>query len=257
MFSERFLAFLDLEKEAPSLHYLNRLVEAHQRKVRWETMTKFIDYAERNEEDAYLPTAEECLDRIIHKGAGGTCYTLARGFHKLLAELGFEVHYLFMNPRHLCLRVDLEGEPYYVDTGYSAPLFQAYPLRKSFEVKAPAETFTYSVSDREITVTREPGPVKQLITEPVSWEWVKEHVRGTHDWQDGFAFQSLKLFGYIDGVAVSLRDNGLRIFRETGFEDHILDQSGVMEWVRRFGFDEGTYQQAVDIYTEKKGKAPY
>ena len=52
---------------------------------------------------------------------------------------------MYMDPGHLCLRVNLD-QPYYVDVGYCAPLFQAYPLYESFQVSNVRETFTYEVS---------------------------------------------------------------------------------------------------------------
>ena len=48
---------------------------------------------------------------------------------------------MYMDPGHLCLRVNLD-QPYYVDVGYCAPLFQAYPLYESFQVSNVRETFT-------------------------------------------------------------------------------------------------------------------
>ncbi|WP_227396107.1 arylamine N-acetyltransferase [Jeotgalibacillus aurantiacus] len=257
MLIDRFLTFLDVEKKEPSLSYLNELIHAHQTKVRWETLSKFIDYENLSPADAYLPSMDSYIDRIINKGVGGTCYTLARGFHLLLSELGFDVNYLFMEPNHLCLRVDLEGEPYYVDVGYSAPLFKAYPMFESFEVVAPAETFTYTVMESKILVERNPGPTKTLNPEPVSWSEIEAHIKGTYDWKDGFAFQSLKLFGYLDGVPVSLRNHELRIFKESGFEDQVLNPEEVMGWVRKFDVNEEFYKKAVSIFVKRKNVKPY
>ncbi|PPA71028.1 arylamine N-acetyltransferase [Jeotgalibacillus proteolyticus] len=255
--TERFLSFLEVERKEPSLSYLNELIHAHQTKVKWETLTKFIDYEELSPADSYLPSVEDYIERVIEKRAGGTCYSLARGFRWLLEDLGFQVNYLLMAPGHMCLRVDLD-QPYYVDVGYSAPLFKAYPLHQSFTVHAAAETFNYTVkSDREVLVERTPGPTKTLKPEPVGWNEMTKTILKTHDWEDGFAFQTLKLFGYIDGVAISLRNNELRQFKESGIEDQVLSRDEVMMWVKKFGLDTGLYESAVEIYKKRKGNEPY
>ncbi len=80
---------------------------------------------------------------------------------------------MYMDPGHLCLRVNLD-QPYYVDVGYCAPLFQAYPLYESFQVSTVRETFTYQVSNKEIHITRDPGPTKTLITEPIQLTSMKK-----------------------------------------------------------------------------------
>lgn len=69
---------------------------------------------------------------------------------------------MYMDPGHLCLRVNLD-QPYYVDVGYCAPLFQAYPLYESFQVSNVRETFTYEVSNNRIKIARNPGPAKSYI----------------------------------------------------------------------------------------------
>jgi len=254
--SDRFLSYLEIERKEPTLAYLNELIDTHQSKVKWETVTKFIDFEELSSTDSYLPSIDQYIERMIEKGTGGTCYTLARGFHWLLSELGFQVGFLFMEPRHLCLRVDLD-QPYYVDVGYSAPLFKAYPLFESFKVTAPAEIFTYTVRESGILVERVPGPTKTLNPEPIDWDQLQGHILQTHEWKDGFAFQSLKLFGYLDGRAVSLRNNELRIFHEDGFEDHVLSLEEAMYWVRKFDFDEKVYFKALEIYKHRKGHDPF
>lgn len=67
-----------------------------------------------------------------------------------------------MDPGHVCLNVHSEGDDYYTDVGYAAPFFEAYPLRRSFEVNSASETFTYAVADNSALVTRVPGPIKSL-----------------------------------------------------------------------------------------------
>lgn len=39
-----FLSFLGATKQHTSLKFLNELIKAHQEKVKWETLTKIIDW---------------------------------------------------------------------------------------------------------------------------------------------------------------------------------------------------------------------
>src|SRR5690349_3278191 len=77
----RLLSHLGLEREPPTLDYLDRLIEAHQRKVPFETLTKLADYDRGVATGDFLPPLDLYVDRMITRGAGGLCWTLARGFH--------------------------------------------------------------------------------------------------------------------------------------------------------------------------------
>lgn len=250
---DKFLKYLGVVKQEPNLAFLNELISAHQKKVRWETWTKFLDFEEREGKDFYLPSMEEYVDRVISTGTGGTCWTLAIGFHNLLKELGFKVEYLYMTPGHLCLQVELD-QPYYVDVGYCAPFFEAFPLRTSFVVKTDMETFSYQVNGEEALVERNPGPTKSLGLKPVSFEDVKGALLDSHDWEEGFSFQSLRMFGYIDGVPYQLRENAIRRFKDQAYVEEELTDEQMRYWIEeKFRADYGVYERAKEIYRKHRG----
>src|SRR4029077_1904982 len=101
----------------------------------------------------FLPALDLYVDRIVERGSGGLCWTLARGFHALLSSLGFDAHFMYMDPGHLCIRVELPEGPYYADVGYAAPIFRAYPLFESFTLETPRGTFDYAAREVGIVVT--------------------------------------------------------------------------------------------------------
>src|SRR5262245_37350847 len=152
--ANRLLAHLRLDREPPTLDYLHRLIRTHQTRVPFETLTKLIDYEPGLRRQDFLPPIETYVDRIITRGAGGLCWTLARGFQELLDNLGFRASILYMESGHACVRVDLPEGPFYADVGYSAPIFQAYPLFESFTLDTPRETFEYIVRNGTIDVLR-------------------------------------------------------------------------------------------------------
>lgn len=238
--------------EAPSLAYLNKLVEAHQKKVRWETFTKFIDFEEGNKDDYYLPSMDSYLDRVVDQGTGGTCWTLARGFHYVLDALGFQVDYLYMDPGHLCLQVMLD-QPYYVDIGYCAPLYKAYPLHESFTAENEGEVFRYEVREKDILVSREPGPTKILGKQTVTFEEMLPLIMKSHNWQDGFAFRHLKIFGYIDDKPYQVKENMLITFEGKKMIEAELTAKEIRYWVEeKFRVDYSIYERAKEIYIKRK-----
>ena len=250
---DRFLHYLGVVEKETNLEFLNELIAAHQSKVRWETWTKFLDFEERKQEDLYLPSIEEYVDRVIKTGTGGTCWTLAIGFHYLLKELGFKVDYLYMTPGHLCLQVELD-QPYYVDVGYCAPFFKAFPLLSSFEVRTDMEIFRYQVNGGEALVERTPGPTKSLGLKPVTFEEVKGPLLDSHNWEEGFSFHSLRMFGYIDGVPYQLRENAIRRFKDQTHIEEALTDEQMRYWIeKKFGADYGVYLRAKEIYRKRKG----
>ncbi|UOY93351.1 arylamine N-acetyltransferase [Ectobacillus sp. JY-23] len=246
-----FLLYLGVKKQEPSLTFLNELVREHQLKVRWETVTKMIDWEAGKKDGEFLPPVEVYMKRMIQDGCGGTCWTVATGFHWLLRELGFTVHYLYMDPGHLCLRVDLD-QPYFIDLGYCAPLFRAYPLLQSFTVSDARETFSYQVADRNIVITRTSGPTKVLNPEPINLQDLKEVIQKANEWETAFALQAVRVFGYVDGVLTGISNNTLKRYgREK--EERELTEKELMYWVtEKFQMNPEVYTEAVRIYSQHK-----
>ncbi|EJR80331.1 hypothetical protein IK7_02940 [Bacillus cereus VD156] len=42
--ANKFLSFLNTIKQPLSLHFSNKLIKAHQERIKWETLTKIIDW---------------------------------------------------------------------------------------------------------------------------------------------------------------------------------------------------------------------
>ena len=250
-----FLSFLDTTKQPTSLKFLNELIKAHQEKIKWETLTKIIDWEKGNEIGNYFPSIETYINRITTKGLGGTCWTHSIGFHWLLSNLGFDVHYMYMDPGHLCLQVNLD-RPYYVDVGYYAPLFQAYPLYESFQVSNVRETFTYEVSNNRIKIARKPGPAKILHTELIHLSSMKELITMSNDWHTSPVLKKIQIFGYIDGIPTSINNNVLKRYFQGKKREHIITSSELNYWItERFCVDKEIYERAIEIFNEKSSNS--
>lgn len=249
---EKFMNFLKVEKQEPSLPFLNQLIKSHQLRVKWETLTKIIDWEKGNQTGDFLPPIDMYIDRMTRLGTGGTCWTHAVGFHWLLTHLGFQVHYLYMDSGHLCLRVDLD-QPYYVDVGYCAPLFQAYPLYESFKVENVREVFDYTVLNDTITVTRTPGPTKSLNLSPIQLVDVKPNIKASNNWATSPVLKDIQIFTYHNGVPTSIRNNTLKQYYETEKRETELTDEEMEQFITiDLGIDKNVYQEALRIYHSKK-----
>jgi arylamine N-acetyltransferase len=247
----QFLTFLQVEKSEPTLDYLNKLIHQHQSLVRWETITKILDWENGSASGDFLPSIETYIERIATKGYGGTCWSMAVGFHWLLHNLGFNVEYIYMNPGHLCLRVNLD-QPYYVDVGYCAPLFQAYPLFESFTAHNIRETFEYTViNEKEIHVVRTPGPTKTLNPEPCTLEEMVPLIQKSNIWETSPMFKEIRIFGYINHMLTSITDRKLKQHRDNELYEKELTDDEMEYWIKeKFHMDYGVYEEAIRIHAK-------
>jgi len=246
---DRFLAHLALDRETPTLDYLHRIIRQHQLRVPFETLTKLIDYEPGLERGDFMPPMAEYVERIVTRGGGGLCWTLARGLHFLLDDLGFDASLMYMDPGHCCVRVELQDGPYYADVGYAAPIFQAYPLFASFSLDTHREKFDYRVRDDGIFVTRNPGPTKTLDPTPRRLDELRGYITAANDWTTTQSFlYRLAYAGYVDGAYTSFRDGKLTRYLDGGNESSDIsaaDAPSVLADV--FGVDPELYREAAEV----------
>ncbi|MCE5173381.1 arylamine N-acetyltransferase [Paenibacillus profundus] len=249
---DNFLNFLDVPKRENDISFLNDLIKSHQLKVRWENLTKILDYERGYATGDYIPPIEKYYDRIMNHGYGGTCWTISIGCYWLLKQLGFDVHYLYMDPGHLCLRVNLE-QPYYVDLGFGAPLFQAYPLHESFVANDNRETFEYTVSTDSIKIIRNPGPAKTLNTNPVTIEEMLPIIKSSNNWNSSFALKDIMIFGYVENIPTSLTNHTLKQYFPTHKSEQELSGEELEYWItNRFHMNYELYKAAVEIFNRSR-----
>lgn len=248
----RFLAYVEVPQGVADMALLNKLIYQFQRKVRWENLTKIIDYEIGAARKQYIPPIDVYVERMVTHGYGGTCWTIAIGFHWLLEQLGYCAHYLYMDPGHLCLRVDLD-QPYYVDLGFCAPLFQAYPLHQSFVAADHRETYTYTAAAGGITIVRQPGPTKTLNPEPVGMEDIVPIINRSNDWNTSPMLRDLLVFGYIGDIPTSLTNCTLKQYFPDRKIEQELGPDELKHWITdKFGMDFALYEQASEIFRRRR-----
>lgn len=114
------LDYLDCPIKAPSLRYLNRLIQAYIHKVPWESVSRIVKrhITLRTKDCPRWP--EEFWQDAIRYGLGGTCFESSLAFYSLLMELGYE-GYLTVNDMgetracHAAIVLLLNRQKYLVD----------------------------------------------------------------------------------------------------------------------------------------------
>lgn len=248
--SDRLLGHLHLGREAPTLDYLHRIIHQHQLRVPFESFTKLIDYEPGLRRGDFMPPMSEYVERIVTRGAGGLCWTLARGLQALLDDLEFDASLMYMDPGHCCVRVELPEGPFYADVGFAAAIFQAYPLFESFVLDTDREKFDYSVREDGIFVTRTPGLSKKLDPTPRRLEDLQDFIAAANDWGAPQSFlHRLAYAGYVGGTYTSLHNGTLSRHLPGGLEKTeiaIEDVPAVLADV--FGADPALYVEAAEVY---------
>lgn len=255
---DRLLDFLHLSRQVPTLDYLDRIIREHQLRVPFETLTKLIDYEPGVQRGDFLPPFAEYVERIVTRGGGGLCWTLARGLQVLLDDIGFDASLMYMDPGHCCVRVELREGPHYADVGYAAPLFQAYPLFQSFSLDAPRERFDYDVRQEGIFVTRRPGPTKQLDPAPRRIGELQDLINAANDWTNPESFlHRLAYARYVEGVYTSLTDGVLRRYGSGGAEAMTVEAPDLPATLATlFGADPALYLEAKHIHRKYSPRQP-
>ncbi len=122
-FFERYLRLLGVDREAPSLDALTRLVSAHLYRIPFENVSKL--YYKKRLGFEGLPAFEQYLDGIEQYHFGGTCYATNFYLYRLLDHLGYRVKLCgadMKNPDvHVVSIADVDNREYLIDVGYAAP----------------------------------------------------------------------------------------------------------------------------------------
>ena len=181
-----YLERLKLEKEEPSLEFLQKLQLAHMRNIPFENLSIMI---KENQKDQVISLSiEDLFEKMVDSPRGGFCYELNGLFGWLLMELGFDVKYrvarvvidsdVLSIPGHLghtCLIVKL-SEQYLVDVGFGNSYQQPLPFdRESVNNFGSKRTFRIlELSDPYIDLIN--GLIyKYAYQEKIQGEWSSQY----------------------------------------------------------------------------------
>ncbi len=125
----KYLGFLRLKRENPSLDYLERIVAAQLARVPFENVSKL--WYNKTKGQKYIPMPEQYMEGLFEYNFGGTCYTVNYYLYHLLCHLGFDAK-IFGGKMsgvndHMVIIVNIDRTNYLIDAGYAAPFTK--PMR--------------------------------------------------------------------------------------------------------------------------------
>jgi arylamine N-acetyltransferase len=134
----RYLALIGVEREAPSLDGLGRLIRAHVVTIPFENSSALLRRLAAGTGPVPPLDPEALLATWEARSAGGVCFEHAEMFGRLLGALGYSVMSvgaeITFPGSHQALLVDVGGARRLVDVGNGAPFFEPIPLDRPFEV---------------------------------------------------------------------------------------------------------------------------
>lgn len=149
----RYLALLGVERAAPTLDGLARLVRAQVLRVPFENTASIL----RRQAAGVGPVAPLDADALLAAweagSAGGVCFEHTEALGRLLRALGYEVTpvagEISFPGSHQALLVTLGGARYLVDAGNGAPFLEPIPLDRPLELRRAGLAYRFR-ADPEI-----------------------------------------------------------------------------------------------------------
>lgn len=194
--TDRYLALLGLQREAPGLDALTRIVKAHVLAVPFENVTSLLRWRDHQTPPVPPPDPELLLASWEYRRGGGVCFDIVTMVSALLRSLGYDVDSILAHISgpfgHQAVVVRLNGQRYLVDLGNGAPLFAPIPLDGTHEVHRHGLGFRFRPSD---------DPPRVAGTE----EWIRDRMSDD---------------GWVQGCRYEIQP-GLDADRDAGYQHHL------------------------------------
>jgi arylamine N-acetyltransferase len=174
---QTILQYLGIEKEKPSLEYLQTLITTYSATVPWESLSRILRKDKFIEPEKCIKLENEFWNDAIKLGTGGTCYESNLAFEFLLKSLGFKTYLTInkikdKNSLHSAIIVSVDSKKYLVDIGY--PLYAPIPINRNkvsvIQLNQIEYRSTY-LSDEKYLVENYPHPkpyLYHLTDKPIS-----------------------------------------------------------------------------------------
>ncbi len=143
----KYLGFLHLKREGPSLAYLEKIVTEQLARIPFENVSKL--WYNKTKGQKYIPMPEQYMEGLFEYGFGGTCYTVNYYLYHLLCHLGFDTKIFggkMSEPdAHMVIIVNLKGIDYLIDSGYAAPFTRPMRISNGEEIffRTPANEYKF------------------------------------------------------------------------------------------------------------------
>lgn len=167
--TNQILKYLGCDRETPSIRYLNRLIQAYNCHVPWESVSRIIKRHTTVDTTLCPRWPEEFWDEALSFGTGGTCFECNLAFYTLLTLLGF-TGYLTINDMespacHTASLISLPRQKYLVDV--AIPIYCAIPVHSEKITKRLTQYHHYTirpVGNSKYRVERSHHPKRYIFT---------------------------------------------------------------------------------------------
>lgn len=176
---------------------------------------------------------------------GGTCSDKVLHFKKVLAENGIisKLHSAFINgiECHRMLTVDINDRKYFIDAGSGWPTVKLFPADRTMEYSVYGITFkTEFLNDKMLLFHKTAGSDFKLQEEiPLLLNRTQQQI--ACDIENRFTsgvpypFQNRLRFSQVkNGKFYFIKDNKLKIYNDSGFEEKILSDNEVEDLIKNF-----------------------
>ncbi|MFK2826034.1 arylamine N-acetyltransferase [Bacillus sp. B190/17] len=253
-----YLQRLKMEKEQPSLNYLQRLIQHHLSLIPYETFSKFHYF---NQQGCEVPDFNQFAANLETRGWGGTCYSLNINFARLLERLGFSCSFVRVLPGHTAIMVRVDGRKFYVDVGYGSPITR--PIELNSRPKHVLHGFGEEIiftgrSEKKFQLERKSHGktfvTKQIVWEPLTEEELQEDIEESYkDCSSNITMRRITAVRFQGNNCYFLRDNTLKVMNYRDIREyHFREPDHWMQTVAEaFQVDERGIEESLRFLAER------
>ncbi|MFC5465087.1 arylamine N-acetyltransferase [Lederbergia graminis] len=257
----KYVKYLKVKREEPSLNYLQRLIQHHLTYIPYETFSKFYYYTLAPD---YIPPLPLFVDNLVEKGWGGTCFTLNMNFARLLTELGYECSLVKVEPGHIAIMVEIKDRKFYVDVGYGSPIMKPIELDKvtRLVMHGFGEEIIFTKQSSHIFEIdrRSNGKTfvkKQIIWEPLSEDDIRDDIRASYfDSDDNITMRRITAVRFNGQKCFYLRNGTMKVMTFRNISEIKMNETD--KWVKHiheiYQIDKTSLLESLDFLAERNVK---
>ncbi|MCJ7840981.1 arylamine N-acetyltransferase [Lederbergia sp. NSJ-179] len=255
---DQYLRYLRLERERPTINYLQRLIQHQLTLVPYETFSKFYYFSLAPD---YIPPLPLFVQNLREKGWGGTCFTLNMNFARLLTELGFACSFVRVEPGHLAIMVEIGHKKLYVDVGYGSPIMKPVELEARFQHKMHGfgEEIIISQTGADLYEIdrRSNGKTfvkKRIIWEPLSEQEILEDIRLSYlDQDENITMRRITAVRFNGHQCFYLRNETMKVMTFRNIQE--IKLNSLQKWLKVvhdvYQVEEISLRESIDFLGER------
>lgn len=255
---DQYVRFLRLEREVPTINYLQRLIQHHLTLVPYETFSKFHYFTLAPD---FIPPLSLFVHNLVEKGWGGTCFTLNMNFARLLTELGFTCSFVRVEPGHLAIMVEIQGKKLYVDVGYGSPIMKPVDLEARPQHKMHGFGEEITITQKQANLfeieRKSNGKIfvtKQIIWNPLTEEEITDDIRQSYlDEDENITMRRITAVRFNGHQCFYLRNKIMKVMTFRNIQE--IKLNSLEKWLKQvqevYQIEEESLRESIDFLNER------